>query len=119
MTPKQAQKWAAALRSGKYKQGGSELYNSFYNTYCCLGVLCSVNKERHYGHVLPRKNLHAKTYEQLGGSYPEAFGKRFEYLNDIGYVEADGTGKTSSDDRLTFDEIADLIELKFVHGAEG
>jgi len=35
-------KWIEALRSGKYKQGKSVLYNKDNNTYCCLGVAGSV-----------------------------------------------------------------------------
>ena len=35
------EKWVAALRSNKYKQGRSRLRNSD-DTYCCLGVLCDV-----------------------------------------------------------------------------
>lgn len=32
--------WVKALRSGKYKQANSVLYNG--KGYCCLGVLCRV-----------------------------------------------------------------------------
>lgn len=35
-------KWLKALRSGKYEQGADMLHNPYNNTYCCLGVLCSV-----------------------------------------------------------------------------
>lgn len=36
-------KWVAALRSGKYKQGEYNLYDSHNNnSYCCLGVACKV-----------------------------------------------------------------------------
>jgi hypothetical protein len=34
------EKWIAALRSGKYKQGNSYLRRG--DEYCCLGVLCDV-----------------------------------------------------------------------------
>ena len=34
-------KWVAALRSGKYKQGSGQLHNTMNDTYCCLGVLCA------------------------------------------------------------------------------
>lgn len=40
-------KWVKALRSGKYKQGATELYNKTDNTYCCLGVagvLCGIKE---------------------------------------------------------------------------
>ena len=37
-----AEKWAAALRSGKYKQGVHRLANAERTKHCCLGVLCEV-----------------------------------------------------------------------------
>lgn len=36
-----AEKWVAALRSSKYKQGHSVLQNK-YGEFCCLGVLCEL-----------------------------------------------------------------------------
>lgn len=54
MTPEQQtvrQKWVAALRSGKYKQGKNVLCNVNPETkeksYCCLGVLCELYAETH------------------------------------------------------------------------
>lgn len=41
------ERWVKALRSGEYKQGYNQLYNSIENSYCCLGVLCSLYKEDH------------------------------------------------------------------------
>ena len=35
------EKWLAALRSGKYKQGYGSLLTD-YGEYCCLGVACKV-----------------------------------------------------------------------------
>jgi hypothetical protein len=32
-------RWIDALRSGRYKQGESMLYNNTTHGYCCLGVL--------------------------------------------------------------------------------
>ena len=37
-----AEKWLAALRSGKYKQTDGTLYNPEDDGYCCLGVACRV-----------------------------------------------------------------------------
>lgn len=34
--------WVDALRSGKFKQGQSVLYNPDQDAYCCLGVLCEL-----------------------------------------------------------------------------
>jgi len=39
-----ADRWVAALRSGKYKQGQYHL-NDGNGNYCCLGVLCELAKE--------------------------------------------------------------------------
>ncbi len=36
-------KWVNALRSGKYKQGDSYLFDSTNNTHCCLGVACAIS----------------------------------------------------------------------------
>lgn len=47
MTDKQkdlVKRWVAALRSGKYIQGGGALKTK-RDRYCCLGVLCDVVKE--------------------------------------------------------------------------
>jgi hypothetical protein len=40
MTPETFDKWTAALRSGKYKQGKNALQAN--GRFCCLGVLCEV-----------------------------------------------------------------------------
>ena len=37
-----AGKWVKALRSGDYKQGNGQLYNTTSDSYCCLGVACNV-----------------------------------------------------------------------------
>ena len=35
-------KWIAALRSGKYKQGTGCLRDIDSNAFCCMGVLCDI-----------------------------------------------------------------------------
>ena len=37
-----AEKWAATLRSGEYKQGTDVLANTCRTKHCCLGVLCEL-----------------------------------------------------------------------------
>jgi hypothetical protein len=53
-----ADKWAAALRSGKYRQGVGQLrqvsytddnYNTF--SYCCLGVLCDLHDSEKWRYI--------------------------------------------------------------------
>lgn len=46
LPPAFKKKWIEALRSGKYKQGRSMLYNKLYDTHCCLGVACRVAKTK-------------------------------------------------------------------------
>jgi hypothetical protein len=36
-------KWVAALRSGEYQQGQSQLRNG--DKFCCLGVLCNIHSK--------------------------------------------------------------------------
>ena len=102
MTPKQAQKWAAALRSGKYKQGTGSLVRTNcwgQHEFCVLGVLREINNDRSYAKFMFGREC--------------IFGESITTLNDVGPIDY------AKVDALTFDEIADLIELKFVHGAEG
>ena len=40
MNKEWAEKWAAALRSGEYKQGTGRLRQG--DSFCCLGVLCDL-----------------------------------------------------------------------------
>jgi hypothetical protein len=47
MNKANAEKWAAALRSGEYTQGTGQLYRALHRpnkpaAYCCLGVACQV-----------------------------------------------------------------------------
>lgn len=42
LKPEIKEKFLIELRSGNYKQGKQELYNLINDSYCCLGVLCSV-----------------------------------------------------------------------------
>ena len=37
------EKWLAALRSGEYKQGKTELYNKETDSFCCIGVAGLIN----------------------------------------------------------------------------
>ena len=40
-----ADRWVAALRSGKFRQGTDYLHCHYHGTYCCLGVLCTLYDE--------------------------------------------------------------------------
>lgn len=36
------EKWIAALESGEYKKGETNLYTAHRNSFCCLGVACII-----------------------------------------------------------------------------
>lgn len=122
-TKKQILKWTKALRSGKYKQTKGVLQDE--KGYCCLGVACDVFTDR--------KNLKYKILEDgskaIAGELPEdqdvapkwlvdinnefsKIGPSLSTLNDegLGYPYKEKNG-------LNFNEIADLLEAVYVHGA--
>lgn len=102
MKKKDAMKWINALRSGKYKQGDGELYNDKQNTYCCLGVLDTINPDLNLSngtrYTLPRGFL-IGLRSSGGGLYDTQ--TSLSDMNDDGY---------------TFDEIADIIQIEYVEG---
>lgn len=88
MTPKQAQRWANALRSGKYFQGRGRLRVG--NTFCCLGVLCDINGEQTFEyHTMPQAYDYPKTFNMLGKHRLRFFGVLAAALNDEGHYETD------------------------------
>lgn len=104
------EQWRNALRSGKYKQGVSQLRN-LNNEYCCLGVFCeavvgieakldSFDDSYYYKGAsvyLPRQ---ARTKLGVSHEMPFIFGVGFATLNDMA--------------KHTFDEIADLLDIALI-----
>jgi hypothetical protein len=111
ITKKDAQKWANALRSGKYSQT-KHMLNDVIGRHCCLGVACEIfipeNKKRYkserlYGSV-PNEQPNAPQWlKNINDDLENKTGEKFETLND--YKD------------FFFDEIADVIELVYVHKA--
>lgn len=108
MNPEVKEKWLEALRSGRYKQGYSNLKNSD-DQYCCLGVLCDLHgKEtgneftgRYY--LRDRYSLPEEVVSWSGLSGPWAAIP--EPINDHNSL-ADMNDKF----KFTFHQIADIIE---------
>lgn len=111
------QKWINALRSGKYKQTQGSLQDA--KGYCCLGVACELfipEKDRiidHFGHisgslVSSQKNA-PKWLEDINYLIPDV---ALSCLNDNGVVDNKVMLK-----RLSFDEIADLLQAVCIEGA--
>lgn len=103
-------KWVAALRSGKYEQGVARLQSD--TGFCCLGVACKEliakpnldSDGKLVGHYLNRQDDAPKWLVKL----VRDFSDKFE-LTDLPLL---------NDSRShNFDEIADLLELIYIHKA--
>lgn len=100
------ERWVAALRSGKYKQGHS-LLRSTQNHYCCLGVLCDVLGVE--WRVKSEANISYLAYESE--TYlPDTIVEIAEMKSKNGIIH--GTSLVNFNDvyRKNFNEIADIIE---------
>lgn len=112
---KQIQKWANALRSGKYKQGKGCFQSE--KGYCCLGVACKIfvkNPILHDGGMLNGTvsfNHHPNAPEWLLG-ISEDFKYKTDREEELWLLN---DGKHGDDSRYTFDEIADILELVYIH----
>lgn len=105
-------KWIQALRRGDYKQGKGSL-NPSPNHYCCLGVGCMVFIEE--GFI-----IRDDVKQLIKGYYPNDYQVNSPlWLNgvDINFFRKTGTrlSELNDDESATFDEIADLLELVYIH----
>jgi len=116
-TKQEARKWAKALRSGKYKQTRGTMQNAY--GYCPLGVACDL--------FIPRERLELTRSGFIIGDLPE-FNQPFAplWLEQIASIrfEVDvfdvittylNIPCLNDDEKYTFDMIADIIELEFIH----
>lgn len=105
LTKEQQRVWAAALRSGEFKQGRAQLYCETDNTYCCLGVLGNAVLERvpalmdnvGYLHYVNLDDYSLEMFSPAAGATEHFRGERiFTHANDML--------------RLNFLQIAHLVE---------
>lgn len=111
---KDIKKWVAALRSGEYAQGKHRLHNA--DGYCCLGVACKIFIDKPI----------VRRYGFIDGGLPSAQPDAPEWLKNLGTdirfkgdEEEKGLFLSYLNDELnyTFDEIADILELAYIHEA--
>lgn len=115
-----AQKWIDALRSGKYKQG-IEGHLRSRSGYCCLGVLDEIFPKLGLAGGSPTGLLRAYRiglHSTCGHLEDNVQSNSFACLNDKGTYFEQGKGYITLG-RFTFDEIADIIQLKYIEGADG
>lgn len=107
---KKIKKWVKALRSGKYKQTKYKLQD--HRGFCCLGVACDIfipkekkrflEKNRCLYGDLPKYQKHSPAWLlSINDDFDTKTNKRLSVLND--------------NDRMSFDEIADLLEAVYIH----
>lgn len=129
-------KWIKALRSGAYKQAEGVL-QADKDKFCCLGVACKifipedkikVNKNRgnsayfefHENELgcisgmLPRNQSHAPSWlKKINNDFKHKTQEQLSSLNDGEFL----TEQHAFSSKYTFDEIADLLELVYIHKA--
>jgi hypothetical protein len=103
-------KWIAALRSGKYKQGSCAL-RSADDEYCCLGVACDVYQQE-VGGLDVALNGTTYSYNNMSGYLPQAVQDWLGLLRYDGLPLGDYDSLSTLNDveELSFSEIADLLE---------
>ncbi len=101
------EKWIAALRSGKYKQGSLQLYNQYDNSYCCLGVAGEISGCYNLqGSYLTDRSKYAMIPKLIKGDWSNAIVKILTDMNDGRLPD-----QTIRDDqKKSFLEIAQYIE---------
>lgn len=113
-TIKEVKKWSRALRSGKYKQGFGAL-QSDKNEYCCLGVAC-------VEFIPTNKLLRTHSLGFMRGSFPAFQPEAPEWLKSIDRGLADKIGfrfsSLNDEQQLSFDEIADVLELVYLYNRD-
>jgi len=114
MKPEIKEKWIKALRSKTYKQGRNCLRNCT-NEYCCLGVLCDIAVQNG---VIPPPILSLSTKFQYDGETTHYLPIRVQQW--ASFSESDpysfslgGKLSASNDKGVTFDTIANAIEMDF------
>lgn len=102
-----ADRWVAALRSGIFKQGTKAELKS-EKGYCCLGVLCEIEN------LLPHSEDETLSYDGICTVGMKSEIGLLPWGGDISRSLAglnDGTYREIG--RLSFDEIADIIQINY------
>lgn len=106
-------KWTAALRSGEYAQAEGVLRDS-NDAFCCLGVACDVYAKEVGGEWREGGFFRAGSGETLNDTSKYALpGRVREWLgldDASGQYEGAALIDHNDDDKLPFDQIADIIE---------
>lgn len=120
MNPEVKQLWLEALRDGEFTQGHCALHfrnEGEGNTYCCLGVLCSLAATA--GICAPefRPDMGLVAYDGESYSLPLSVHEWAELNGDTVACDADGSPidliHANDTQKRSFRDIAHLIERSF------
>jgi hypothetical protein len=105
-----AEKWVAALRSGKYTQT-KEMLRSNEDRFCCLGVLCDISGLGEW--LQPIWSSQSRSYT-VDGAYksdflPEAVMQWADIKTSNGVVNGKSLAQLNDEGR-SFENIASVIE---------
>ena len=99
--------WLNALSSGKYKQTSEVLQDS--SGFCCLGVACDVYmKETGKGEWIVEDSR--KVFLDSITRLPDEVKNWFGFSTKYGDYDDGMLTKLNDDERLSFSEIADIID---------
>lgn len=116
-----AEKWVAALRSGKYKQTEGALTHVEDGepiAHCCLGVACELYVQEHPDELLVETDYvhQRRVYDGHQTELPYKVRKWLGLRTDFGYHYTEEGIERSladlNDDGRSFEEIAGLIETE-------
>jgi hypothetical protein len=104
--------WCTALRSGTFKQTHGILEDE--DGLCCLGVACVL-------FISPNKWKLTSDDKYLYGAQPAHQPAAPQWLHEVNMLNPTGEWVSDLNDvhRLTFDEIADVLEAVYIHEVLG
>ena len=104
--------WVAALRSGTYTQTTGALQNAY--GFCCLGVLCDLYCQEVGGNWAPSEDEELIVFTDADGNTnfetcPDGVVEWAEFDDDNPYVSGRHLSDWNDGEKISFDEIANLI----------
>jgi hypothetical protein len=108
MNPEVKQKWIAALRSGKYKQGTSWLRTN--KGYCCLGVLSDLLGASWESKGANENGFSVYSCSIAGSSTTGMLSQPAKEASYLAKKAEDMLARMNDDLGKSFNEIADWIE---------
>lgn len=116
------EKWVAALRSGEYTQGRTQLRTESIDGktsgYCCLGVLCEISGLPYEGYhgILPSRVMEWAGMKTTEGQLPKAYKAKDDTYQSLLWELNDKTDNGRSTGKtLSFKQIANIIEKNWEH----